>query len=188
MLQSEIPAAAASAGAASPHGQASPAADQSHWYAVYTWARHEKAVTTHFEQRSIEHFLPLYASVRTWNKRVTKIQLPLFPGYVFVRTGASDHSRPLQVPGVVRYVGNRAPVPIPDDEISGLQQVLTSGNPVAPHPYLAPGSTVRIAQGALAGLRGVVERAKSNYVFVVSIAMIQRSVAVEIDGSQLAVN
>jgi transcription antitermination factor NusG len=188
MLQCEFPASAASPVAESHHGQAASPANQAHWYAVYTWARHEKAVTSHFEQRSIEHFLPLYASVRTWNKRVTKIQLPLFPGYVFVRTGPSDHARPLQVPGVVRYVGNRAAVRIPDDEISGLQQVLQSGKPVAPHPYLAPGSTVRIAQGALAGLRGVIERVKSNYVFIVSIEMIQRSVAVEIDGSQLAVN
>ncbi|MGB7190789.1 MAG: transcription termination/antitermination NusG family protein, partial [Acidobacteriaceae bacterium] len=75
------------------------------WYAVYTWARHEKAVARHFEERGVRYFLPLYQAIHRWNKRSCRVSLPLFPGYVFVRTGAQERYRPLQVPGVLHYAG-----------------------------------------------------------------------------------
>jgi transcriptional antiterminator NusG len=160
-------------------------AEQPRWYAVYTWARHEKAVASQFEQRGLKHFLPLYLAVRHSNMRTVRLSLPLFPSYVFVQTVAAEHFRPLQVPGVVHYVGNRRASPIPSDEIEGLRRVLLSGVGVAPHPYLAPGNAVRISSGPLAGLSGVIERTKSGSRFIVSVNMIMRSVAVEVNGLHL---
>lgn len=166
--------------------QPKPEMEQPRWYAVYTWARHEKAVASQFEQRGLKYFLPLYmATVRYANLRTVRVSLPLFPSYVFVQTVASNYYRPLQVPGVVHYVGNRRANPIPNDEIEGLRRVLLSGMDVAPHPYLAPGRAVRISSGPLAGLSGVIERTKSGSRFIVSVNMIMRSVAVEVNALHL---
>lgn len=159
--------------------------EEARWYAVYTWARHEKAVASQFEQRGVKHLLPLYVAVRKWNKRSARVSLPLFPGYVFVQTTATDHVRPLQVPGVVQYVGGRTATPIPNHELEALRRLLGSGMDVAPHPYLAPGNAVRISSGPLAGLSGVIERTKSRHMFVVTVNLIMHSVAIELDGSYL---
>lgn len=157
------------------------------WFAVYTWARHEKAVARHFDEREITYFLPLYQAIHRWNKRSCRVSLPLFPGYVFVRTGARDRYRPLQVPGVLHYAGaGTIPSAIADEEIEALRRVLISGKEVGPHPYLANGQSVRIAAGPLAGLRGVVQRTKSGNRFVISVETIKQSIAVELDGFQLA--
>jgi transcription antitermination factor NusG len=157
------------------------------WYAVYTWARHEKVVARNFEERGITHFLPLYLTLHRWNKRSARVTLPLFPGYVFVQSNARYRHQPLQVSGVVHYVGSRTtPSPIPDDDIEVVRRVLLSGKEVGPHPFLSPGRSVRIASGALAGLSGVVQRTKSGGRFIISIELIRRSIAVELDGCQLA--
>jgi transcription antitermination factor NusG len=160
-------------------------AERPSWYAVYTWARHEKVVAGQLEQRGLKCFLPLYLTVRRSNMRTVRVSLPLFPSYVFVQTVAANHFRPLQVPGVVHYVGNRRAAQIPDDEIEGLRRVLLSGMDVAPHPYLAPGNSVRISSGPLAGLSGVIERTKSGSRFIVSVNMIMRSISVELNALHL---
>src|SRR6185437_127284 len=101
------------------------------WYAVYTWARHEKAVARHFEQRGMTYFLPLYQAMHRWNKRTCRVSLPLFPGYVFVRTGGAERYKPLQVPGVLHYAGTgSSPSAIADEEIEALRRILISGKEV----------------------------------------------------------
>lgn len=157
------------------------------WYAVYTWARHEKAVARHFEDRGLIYFLPLYQAIHRWNKRSSRVSLPLFPGYVFVRTGVQDRFKPLQVPGVLHYVGTGAvPCPIANDEIEALKRILVSGKDVGPHPYLTAGQPVRISAGPLAGLSGIIQRTKSGNRFVVSVETIKQSIAIELDGFQIA--
>jgi transcription antitermination factor NusG len=154
---------------------------------VYTWARHEKAVARHFEERGLSYFLPLYQAVHRWNKRSCRVSLPLFPGYVFVRAGGHDRYRPLQVPGVLHYAGTGStPTAIADEEIDALRQILVSGKEVGPHPYLTAGQSVRIAAGPLAGLRGIIQRSKSGNRFVVSVETIRQSIAIELDGFQIA--
>jgi len=156
------------------------------WYAVYTWARHEKAVARHFEERGLTYFLPLYQAVHRWNKRSSRVSLPLFPGYVFVRTGVRERFQPLQVPGVLHYAGSGVtPSPIADDEIEALRKILISGKEVGPHPYLSAGNSVQIVSGPLAGLRGIVQRTKSGNRFVLSVETIRQSIAVELDGFQI---
>lgn len=166
---------------------ASIAADELRWYAVYTCARHEKAIARQFEQRGVMHFLPLYQEIHRWNNRSARVSLPLFPGYVFVRTSTRNRYEPLQVPGVLHYVGTGAiQCPIPDEEIEVLRRLLISGKDVGPHPYLRIGRSVRIASGPLEGLCGIIERTKSGRRFVVSVEMIKRSIAIELDGFQIA--
>lgn len=157
------------------------------WYAVYTWARHEKAVARHFEERGLTYFLPLYQAVHCWNKRSCRVSLPLFPGYVFVQTGMRERYKPLQVPGVLHYAGGgTTPSEIAAEEIDALRRVLISGKDVSPYPYLSAGQAVRIAAGPLAGLRGIIQRTKSGNRFVLSVETIKQSIAVELDGFQLA--
>jgi transcription termination/antitermination protein NusG len=153
------------------------------WYALYTLPRHEKTVARHFGERKIPHFLPLYQAVHNWNRRTVRVSLPLFPGYIFVKSARYSRGRILEVPGVVYFVGSGAvPSPIPNPEIEALRTIVLSGKEVVPHPYIAPGNVVSISHGPLAGLSGVVERGKSGNRFIVSIELIKRCIAVEIDG------
>src|SRR5713226_1269473 len=92
------------------------------WYAVCTFSNHEKRVGDQLRERGVEHFLPLYESVRRWKDRRVQLQLPLFPGYVFVRMQVRDRLNALQVPGVVCLVSfNGLPTPLPESEMDALR-------------------------------------------------------------------
>jgi transcription antitermination factor NusG len=156
------------------------------WYAAYTSAHHEKRVADQFEGRSVEHFLPLYSSMRRWKDRRVRLHIPLFPGYVFVRLDLRDRLRVLQVPGVARLVGfNGMPVALPKEEIEALRASLQRGIRAEPHPYLKVGRKVRVKTGSLMGLEGMLLRKKNKTRFVISLNLIMRSVAVEIEGSEV---
>lgn len=155
---------------------------QPHWYAAYTCANHEKRVAGELDARSVEHFLPLYGSVRRWKDRRVQLDLPLFPGYVFVRLPLCERLRVLQIPSVVRLVGFGAlPVPLPDEEMELMRSGLSQSAVAQPYPFLTVGRRVRITAGPFAGLEGILKRTKSDFRVVVSIDIIQRSVAVDID-------
>jgi transcription termination/antitermination protein NusG len=156
------------------------------WYATYTSANHEKRVALQLQQRSVEHFLPLYDSVRRWKDRLVKLHLPLFPGYVFVRIALRDRLQVLRVPGVARLVGfNGRPSALPEEEIEGIKKSLVYGIRAEPHPYLAVGRRVRIVSGPLMGMEGLIVRRKGQIRFIISLELIQRSVAVDIEGADL---
>jgi transcription antitermination factor NusG len=156
------------------------------WYAAYTCANHEKRVTEQLVQRSVEHFLPLYESVRRWNDRRIRLQLPLFPGYVFVRLALRDRLRVLQVPSVVRLVGfDGHPAPLPDREIEALRNGLTNQLRAEPHPYLVVGRRVRIKHGPLAGVEGILIRKKNALRVILSLDLIKRSASVEVDAGDI---
>lgn len=152
------------------------------WYVAYTCANHEKRVAEQLGQRSVENFLPLYETVRRWKDRRMRLHLPLFPGYVFVRLALRNRLQVLQVPSVVRLVGfNGLPTPLPEGEIVALQDGLKHRLRAEPHPYLTKGRRVRITTGPLAGTEGILVRAKNRYRIVLSIDLIMRSIAVEVD-------
>jgi transcription antitermination factor NusG len=156
------------------------------WYAAYTSANHEKRVAEQFALRSVEHFLPLYASVRRWKDRRVRLELPLFPGYVFVRLALSDRLRLLQVPGVAKLVGfNGTPTALPGEEIEALKKGLVSGVRAEPHPFLSVGRRVRVKAGPLEGVEGIVIRRKNSLRLVISLDLIGRAAAVEIDAADL---
>ena len=159
-----------------------PASSEPRWYAAYTCANHEKRVSEQLGVRRVEHFLPLYCSVRRWQDRRVTLQLPLFPGYVFVRMPLRERLLVMQVPGVAQLVGfDGKPASLPDAEIEALQRSLGKGVGAEPHPYLTAGRRVRVKSGPLAGVEGVLLRRKGNFRVVISIDLIQRSVAVDAD-------
>jgi transcription antitermination factor NusG len=156
------------------------------WYVASTSANHEKHVTEQLGLRKVEHFLPLYNSVRRWKDRRVTLAIPLFPGYVFVRLALRDHLQVLQVPGVAKLVGfNGLPAALPQEEIDALRTSLASGVRVEPHPYLTAGRRVRVKSGSLAGLEGILVRRKNSTRFVISLDLVMRSVVVEIEGSEV---
>ncbi len=156
------------------------------WYAAYTSAHHEKSVAKQLGEREVEHFLPLYESVRRWKDRRVRLQMPLFPGYVFVRLALRDRLKVLQVPSVVRLVGyGGAPTALNEGEVAGLRGALSEGMRAEPHPYLRAGCPVRITDGPLAGHEGILVRRKGGLRVVLSVELIQRSIHVQIDSSCL---
>jgi transcription antitermination factor NusG len=162
-----------------------PVAADTHWYAAYTLPRHEKAVREQFNLRSVESYLPLFERPSRWKDRTVRLQLPLFPGYVFVRMPLAEKVRVLEAPGVVRLVGfSGQPAAIPDGEIEALQRSLALRR-AEPHPYLATGKRVRIMSGPLEGLEGVILRRRNQLRIIVSVVSIQRSIALEVDAADL---
>jgi transcription antitermination factor NusG len=156
------------------------------WYAGYTAARHEKRVADHFAQRSIEHFLPLYETIHRWNNGRHRVQLPLFPGYVFVRIALQERLRVLEVPGFVRLVGfNSLPVPLPEADINSMREALTRGVLAEPYPYLTVGTRVEIRNGPLQGMTGILLRRQNRCRVVISVDLIMRSMAVEVEASDV---
>jgi transcription antitermination factor NusG len=163
----------------------SPGAEQ-HWYAAYTCANHEKQVATQLDVRAVEHFLPLYSSVRRWKDRRVTLNLPLFPGYVFIRLALQDRLRVLEIPSLVRLVGfNGQPAALPDEEMEILRSGLGQSRRAEPHPFLTVGRRVRITAGPFAGLEGVLKRKRSSVRVVVTLELIQRSVAVDVDAADV---
>jgi transcription antitermination factor NusG len=156
------------------------------WYVASTTANHEKRVAEQFGLRKVEHFLPLYNSVRRWKDRRVTLHMPLFPGYVFVRLALRDRLQVLQVPGVAKLVGfNGLPAALPQEEIDALRTSLAGGVRVEPHPYLTVGRKVRVKNGPLAGMQGILVKKKNKTRFVVSVDLIQRAIAVEMDEADL---
>jgi transcription antitermination factor NusG len=130
----------------------------------------------------VKSFLPVYETVRRWKDRRMRLQLPLFPGYVFVQMAVVDRLRVLQVPGVVRLVGfNGQLAALPDAEIDGLKNGLASGVRAEPHPFLTAGRRVRIKAGPLEGREGILLRRKGSLRVVLSIELIHRSIVVDVD-------
>ncbi len=153
------------------------------WFALYTTSRHEKRIAQHLGQREIEHYLPLYQADRKWRdgSRVT-LDLPLFPGYIFVRIQRSQRVSVLSVPGALAVVGGTGgePAPLSDSAIEALQAGLAEHR-VEPHLLLRVGQFARIRSGAFAGMEGIVVRKKSGFRVVLTLEQIMQSVAVELD-------
>jgi transcription antitermination factor NusG len=157
--------------------------DSTHgWYALYTRHQHEKAVHQELMGKGYESFLPLYTSARQWKDRVKRLSLPLIPCYVFIREPLTYWLPVLSTPGVhsvVAFAGR--PASIPCAEIEAVRRVVESQMKAEAHPYLRCGDRVRVIAGALRGLEGILIRKKNWYKLLLSIELLQRSVAVEID-------
>jgi transcription antitermination factor NusG len=160
--------------------------DDSAWWALYTSHRHEKAVARMLQAKEFEVFLPLYQSLRRWTDRDKTLSLPLFPGYVFVRGGLNRRLEVVTTPGVqmILFYGERVAI-IPEVEIHAIQNMLEEPYHAEPHPYLKCGDRVRVKRGSLEGIEGILVRKKNLYRLVLSVDLLARSVAVEIDAADL---
>ena len=160
-----------------------PALDR--WYATYTAPRHEKSVLQHLESRGVESYLPLYGSTRLWNGRRAFVQLPLFPGYLFIRIAPEHRAKVLEVPGVLNIVSSQGRLtPLPVGEVEALRAALEIRKS-EPHPSLTRGKRVRIKVGPLRGLEGVIVKQTRKLRMVVSIDCIMQSFAVELEAGDL---
>jgi transcription antitermination factor NusG len=158
------------------------------WFAIHTRSRHEKKVADEFQDRGISSFLPLVTRVHRWSDRKKEVQLPLFPGYVFVRTTTCSQVRisVLRTPGVAGFVGSQGRgTPIPDKQIEDIRVILDKNVPFELYPFLAINQRVRIRGGSLDGVEGTLVAKNSDQSLVVSIDLIQRSLLVRVTGYEL---
>ena len=152
------------------------------WYAVRVQSKFESIAAAAFRGKGYEEFLPLYRAKRRWSDRVKELDLPLFAGYLFCRFDVNKRLPILTTPGVVSIVGaGRMPVAVSDDEIAAVKAIVRSGLPAMPWPCLAVGAHIVIERGPLAGLEGIALDVDRKHRLVVSVSLLQRSVAVEID-------
>ena len=154
------------------------------WYALRVRNRFENAVATHLHARGYESFLPLYKCRHRWSDRFKEIDLPLFPGYVFCQFNPMNRLPILSIPGVVHVVGvGKTPVPIDETEIAAIQAAVKSGLASRPWPFLQVGHGVKIEYGPLRGVEGILLGFGKDQRLVLSISLLQRSVAVQVDAA-----
>lgn len=152
------------------------------WFALQVRSGYERMVTAHLDGKGYERFLPLYKCRRRWSDRFKELELPLFPGYVFCRFNVLNRLPILVIPGVFSVVGmGKTAVPVEETEIAAIQAAVKSGLPSQPWPFLHIGDRVRVDYGALWGLEGILLGFKGRHRLVLSLTLLQRSVAVEID-------
>jgi transcription antitermination factor NusG len=156
------------------------------WFVLFVRSNQEKRTAQRLADCEVEHFLPCYRSVRQWKDRRVTLDMPLFPGYLFVRLPFIERAKVLTLPNVVSLVGSKAaPSVISEEEINWIRRGVEHGG-AAPHPYLVSGQSVIITSGALCGMRGVLLRKQNNTRVVVSVDSISRSFVVEVGIDQVA--
>lgn len=158
------------------------------WYAVQTRSRHEKLVACHLKTRGVSQYLPIVVETHRWSDRRRRVELPLFPGYVFVRVADCNERRVevLRIPGVVRFVGaTPTGTAIPDTEIESVKTLVEGNLPWTSYPFLKTGQRVRIRGGAMDGLEGILLRRDGEDRLVISIDAIERSLSITVKGYDL---
>ena len=159
--------------------------EEPRWYAIQTRCRFEKKVATQLQSKGVETFLPVVKQVHRWSDRRQVIEMPLFPGYGFVRIPpAPEHRlRVLQTAGLTGFVTmNGTAVPVPEQQLEDVRLLLVNKIACKAHPFLNVGQRVRIRGGCLDGLEGILVSENKDHSMVISIESIQRSVALRIDG------
>ena len=168
--------------------QCHPAQQDHSWYAIQTRSRHEKLVACQLQTRGVCQYLPIVVETHRWSDRRKRVEVPLFPGYVFVRVLDSNERRVdvLRIPGVVRFVGSSSTgTAIPDTEIEAVRTLVEGNMPWTSFPFLRTGQRVRIRGGAMDGLEGILLRRDGEDRLVISIDAIQRSLSISIKGYDL---
>jgi transcription antitermination factor NusG len=154
------------------------------WFAIMARTGREKNATLLLENSGYDCYLPVSKAFRQWSDRMKEIEVPLFPGYLFCRMNPNDRLPVLMTPGVIQIVGTgKTPIPVEEQEIAAIQRVCKSDLSTMPWPYLQVGHVARIEDGPLRGMTGIVIKIKSGLKLVLSVNLLQRSIAVEIDRS-----
>ncbi len=157
--------------------------EESKWYVLFVRSNQEKRVAGGLLEQRVEHFLPCYLSVRQWKDRRVKLEMPLFPGYVFVRLPLSERMKALTIPQVVSLVGAKSsPSVISDREIAGIRAGIEHGR-AGPHQYLEAGQRVVITDGVMAGMEGILLRMRNRTRVVISLHSISQAFVVEVDAT-----
>jgi transcription antitermination factor NusG len=165
-------------------------AAEARWYALYTRSNFEKRVAEELTAKHVENYLPLVEQIHQWKDRRKRVEVPVFPGYVFVRFEDSQSARlqVLRTSGSVRLLGQADRIePVPDAEIESIRRLLRARVPCFSHPFLREGAWVRVRRGPLRDVEGLLVRVKSKTRLVLSVALLSQSVATEIDMADVEV-
>ncbi|HSS99402.1 MAG TPA: UpxY family transcription antiterminator [Terriglobales bacterium] len=155
------------------------------WYVLFVRSNQERTVACHLQSRDVEHYLPCYSSVRRWKDRRVTLEMPLFPGYVFVRMPLLDRLKAVTIPNVVSFVGSKdEPSAISDEEIDRVRIGLEHGN-AQPCPYLKEGDRMAITNGVMAGMEGVLLRRQNGTRMIIALDSIGKAFVVEVDLASL---
>lgn len=171
-------------------GVISQPSEMARWYAVYTRCHHEFIIWNQLQKKAIDNFFPCITQWSRRKDRKLKIQVPLFPGYLFVRMDFNPRRalEVLKIRGVVRFLGENPqhPAPIPDIQIESLKRIVESGDQIFPFPFLHVGQRVRVDRGLFDGCEGILCRIKSGKDrLVISLELLKQSVSVEIDSADV---
>ncbi len=158
------------------------------WYALRVRARAEQLTLDALAAKQVSCFLPCWEERRAYSDRVRRLEVAAFPGYLFCRTDLSDRAFILSTPGVQHLAGTPGPEPIDDEVIVSLQKAFSRAERASLVSYLKTGDRVRILDGPMAGASGMLMRSKAQQRLVISVDILQRSVAVEVDGASVAPN
>ena len=152
------------------------------WFAVQVKSCREKFTSLHLENSGYECYLPMAKCIRRWSDRFKELDVPLFPGYLFCRMNPHNRLPILMTPGVIQIVGTgKTPIPVDEEEIEAIHRVTSSDLSSMPWPYLQVGEMAQIMRGPLQGLSGIIVRIKSGLKLVLSVSLLQRSVAVQVE-------
>ena len=160
------------------------------WYAAQTRSRHERLAAYYLGARGITRYLPTVTETHAWSDRRKRIEVPLFPGYIFVKILPMNEHRVnvLRAPGVVRLVGcEPSGTPIPDEQIESVKTLVERNLPWAPYPFLKEGERVRVRGGALDGIEGIFVKRSGLETLVIAVDAIQRALCISIQGYHLEV-
>ena len=152
------------------------------WYAVHTRSRHEKQVDLFLSERGVETFLPLVHTLSRRRDRKKYVDIPLFPGYLFVFAEKERLYDVKYTRGVTRIIGTDlgVPTPIPDKQILDIKSVMETEVRLDPFPYLKKGRMVRVRSGPLKGMEGILVERKGHYKLVIRIDLLQKGAAAEV--------
>ena len=154
------------------------------WYGLLVRSNCEQIASAALRGRGLNPFVPSYKMRRRWSDRLKEIEFPLFPGYVFCRLKVANRLPVLTAPGVKGIVGiGKAPAPIEESEIEAIRALVASGLQPHSYPFVHAGDRVKVHDGPLRGVEGVVTSFEGGQHLVVSITLLQRSLSVEIESS-----
>jgi transcription antitermination factor NusG len=152
------------------------------WFALQTRPRNEKQVERLLTHKGYECCLPMYRQKRRWSDRVIEVELPLFPMYVFCRFNPSAMGKAIATPGVTRIIGfGGRPAEVNVEEVESLQLLGQSAFLREPWAYIPNGTLVQVETGPLAGAQGIICSGEDRRRLVISVTLLQRSVAVQLD-------
>ena len=156
--------------------------DRNPWFALQVHMRREKAVADLLRFQGCEPFLPLHTERKRWSDRMKRVKTPLFPGYLFCRLSDRSQATAIFTPGVVRIIGSGStPIPVKEEEMAAVHRLTQAGVSGRPWPFLRVGKKVRVDQGSLQGLEGILVDCKGQQRLVISVTLLQRSVALEVE-------
>lgn len=158
------------------------ASPSSYWFALRVRSNFEETSYKSLCGAGLEAFLPGVKILRRWSDRVKVVNKPLFPGYVFSRFDPTQRADILRTPGVVHIINSSGvPLPIPESELNYIRTVILADLESAPHPFIRVGERMRIVHGPLVGAEGVITTANGSTALILSISLLQRSIAVKVE-------